>query len=135
VQINEKTYGPYEQIHHPTTSNLRFSKDISKFGVYYWVMHIDEEGYTDYDSSYVQINDVTYGPYDHLKAQGPTFTSDGSKFVFLYNTSYPQPEEWFIQINRKTYGPYELANYMITKDDRIIIAYLKEGYIHLMEVR
>jgi hypothetical protein len=63
IQINNKTYGPYDKVY-----NFKFSNDISKYG---WIFEKDNK-------YYIQINNQTYGPYD---LSNFTFTNDNKAYI------------------------------------------------------
>jgi hypothetical protein len=63
IQINDKTYGPYDWVSFP-----KFSNDSSKYG---WVLGKDNK-------YYIQINDKIYGPYDKATF---TFTKDNKAYI------------------------------------------------------
>jgi hypothetical protein len=80
IQINNKTYGPYDYVGY-----LQFSNDGSKYG---WIFGKDckyEEWNSNYKKYYkkckkyyIQINNKTYGPYDYVFDYSFRLSNDGS---------------------------------------------------------
>jgi hypothetical protein len=129
VQLNDQTYGPYEEINYgrynphegPTDERfdpIQFSKNSSKYGWAYYKEH----------NWYVVLNDKIYGPYDY--ASGIIFSNDGSK----YGWEFDKGKKKYIQINNKTYGPYDYATFTFTKDNKAYIAYISGNELIIEEV-
>jgi hypothetical protein len=156
IQLNNKTYGPYDRLILSYNFPPVFSSDCSKYG---WIFEKDNKSYVQindniygpYDDvgipvissdgsryawrfkkdnkKYIQINDNIYGPYDN--AYEPTFSNDSSKWGWVFNNDGRN----YIQIKNKIYGPYyNYATFTFTKDNKAYIAYISGNELVIEEV-
>ncbi|MDD3793973.1 MAG: hypothetical protein PHI37_04115 [Candidatus Gracilibacteria bacterium] len=88
IEINNKKYGPYEEIE---TENFFFNKESSDFVFQY--------GYN--QKRYININGSSYGPFDSISDfQFSSKTGKNYRFIYEKNSNT------YIVINGKIFGPY-----------------------------
>ena len=149
IQINNQTYGPYDDV-----GDLKFSNDGPKYGWSFkkdnkYYIQINNQTYGPYDKFdkfeeylqfsndlskygwkfakngklYIQINNQTYGPYDQVVYPYLRFSNDSSKYGWWFGKN----NKYYIQLNNQTYGPYDKANFTFTKDNKVYIIYVKDN--------
>jgi hypothetical protein len=114
VQINEKTYGPYGDVH-----EIIFLPPYNKFVI------IFSEGAEEY---YIQIDDIQYGPYTDIKFET---SNDKSRYGWWFKL---KDYKHYILINNKIHGPYDIAKFTFTKDNKAYIAYISGNELVIEEV-
>lgn len=114
------------------SSTIAFSKDGSTFG---YSIRINNTNYA------VRINDTLYTgiqeiPWvDEGTAASPRISPDGKKFGFVfYKYSGGMEKQVFVRINSTVYGPYKQAVFGFTSHQRTLLAYIKNGYVHIQEL-
>jgi hypothetical protein len=107
IQINDKTYGPYDYWEEGKTFHISYDGKI-----YSWFFKKDEK-------FYFQLNDKTYGPFDDDPFYSYILTNDGwiGYFRFFKNKSC------YEFIKGKIYGPFYDCGYIITSLDESIFGF------------
>jgi hypothetical protein len=76
---------------------------------------------------FVAIDRRVLGGFDGEFAPKLQFSPDGQAFGLAYR----QKGQYYIQIVDTTFGPYDRADFAITPEGEVTIAYLEGSYIHV----
>lgn len=76
---------------------------------------------------FVEVDRRVLGGYDGEFAPKLQFSPDGRAFGLAYR----QRGQYYIQIVDTTFGPYDRADFTITPEGEVVIAYLEGSYIHV----
>jgi hypothetical protein len=76
---------------------------------------------------FVEIDRRLLGGFDGEFAPKLQFSPDGKTFGLVYR----QRGRYYVQIVDTTFGPYERADFTITGDGQVKIAYLEGSYVHV----
>ncbi len=79
---------------------------------------------------FVEIDRRVLGGFDGEFMPKIEFSRDGSAFGLTYR----QRGQYYVQIFDNTFGPYERADFTITQEGDIYVAYLQGSYLHVKRV-
>lgn len=76
---------------------------------------------------FVEIDRRILGGFDGEFPPKLKFSSDGRAFGLAYR----QRGQYYVQIVDTTFGPYYRADFTITPEDQVVIAYIEGSYVHV----
>lgn len=79
---------------------------------------------------FVEVDRRIFGGFDNGFVPKIQFSPDGTAFGLAYR----RRGQYYIQIVDTTFGPYVRADFTITRENEVVIAYLEGSYIHVERV-
>lgn len=76
---------------------------------------------------FVEVDRRIFGGFDGGFAPKLQFAPDGRAFGLAYR----QRGQYYVQIVDTTFGPYHRADFTITQDNEVVIAYIEGHYVHV----
>jgi len=98
--------------------------------------------------TYLRVNETEYGPFDYREQHVDRrslltvgFAPDDGRYCIRAVRFDPDParpgmrlRNYYLHTKEAGYGPYQYAAYRFDERGRLIIAYLKDGFVHIEEI-
>jgi hypothetical protein len=79
---------------------------------------------------FVEVDRRIFGGFDGDFTPELQFSPEGNAFGLVYKKA----DQYYIQIVDTTFGPYDRADFAITREGEVVIAYLEGSYVHVERV-
>ncbi len=79
---------------------------------------------------FVEIDRRIFGGFDGDFAPDLQFSPDGNAFGLVYKKA----GRYYVQVVDTTFGPYERADFTITPEGEVVLAFLEGSYVHVERI-